>query len=173
MAYNNLAGQIFGQYKLIDVLGTGGMSLVYRAKQLNIEREVAIKILAPALSSREGFVERFKEEAGRYAKLEHPHIVPIYDYDQHEKYLYLVLRLIPGGSATDIINRDEPLALPKIARIVEQVADALQYAHRQDILHRDIKPGNILLDKDGNAYVMDFGIAKILAETEGGAGLQQ
>lgn len=166
----DLSGQIFGNYKLQEVLGTGGMSLVYRAHQTNIDRDVAIKIMAPALSSQENFAKRFKQEAEVFAKLEHPHIVPIYDYDQHEKYLYLVLRLIPGGSLTQRLDkegRNFPLALA--SKIVEQVADGLAYAHENKIIHRDLKPGNILLDNDDNAYIMDFGIAKVVTETKGGA----
>ncbi|MCI0708932.1 MAG: protein kinase [Chloroflexi bacterium] len=166
----DLSGQIFGHYKLQEILGTGGMSLVYRARQTNIDRDVAIKIMAPALSSQQNFARRFKQEAEVFAKLEHPHIVPIYDYDQHEKYLYLVLRLIPGGSLTERLDKegkDFPLALA--AKIVEQVADGLAYAHENKIIHRDLKPGNILLDNDDNAYIMDFGIAKVITETKGGA----
>jgi serine/threonine protein kinase len=166
----DLSGQIFGHYKLLEILGTGGMSLVYRAHQTNIDRDVAIKIMAPALSSQESFARRFKQEAEVFAKLEHPHIVPIYDYDQHEKYLYLVLRLIPGGSLTERLTKEGnkfPLSLA--AKIVEQVADGLAYAHENKIVHRDLKPGNILLDNDDNAYIMDFGIAKVVTETKGGA----
>lgn len=166
---SNLSGQIFGHYKLGEMLGTGGMSLVYRARQLNIERDVAIKILAPALSNQDGFVRRFKQEVEIFAKLEHPHIVPIYDYNQHEKYLYLVLRLLNGGSLSDHLDEHDTMNLQRIARIIEQVASALNHAHDENIIHRDLKPGNILLDDEDNAYVTDFGISKIISETKGGA----
>ena len=166
---SKLAGQIFGHYKLDRILGTGGMSLVYRAQQTNIERDVAIKIMAPALANQEGFAQRFKQEAEVFAKLEHPHITPIYDYGQHEKYLYLVLRLIPGGSLADTMVDEMPFDLDLTVKIVKQVASALQYAHDKKIIHRDLKPGNILLDDDKNAYLVDFGIAKIITETRGGA----
>lgn len=166
---SKLAGQIFGHYKLDEILGTGGMSLVYRAHQTNIERDVAIKIMAPALANQEGFARRFKQEAEVFAKLEHPHITPIYDYGQHEKYLYLVLRLIPGGSLADAMVDETPFDLELTSRIIKQVASAMQYAHDKKIIHRDLKPGNILLDDNKNAYLVDFGIAKIITETRGGA----
>lgn len=166
---SKLSGQIFGHYKLDEILGTGGMSLVYRAHQTNIERDVAIKIMAPALANQEGFAKRFKQEAEVFAKLEHPHITPIYDYGQHEKYLYLVLRLIPGGSLSDAMVDETPFDLDLTTKVLKQVASALQYAHNKKIIHRDLKPGNILLDDDKNAYLVDFGIAKIITETRGGA----
>lgn len=166
---SKLSGQIFGHYKLDKILGTGGMSLVYRARQTNIERDVAIKIMAPALANQEGFAQRFKQEAEIFAKLEHPHIAPIYDYGQHGKYLYLVLRLIPGGSLSDTMVNEKPFDLDITVKIVKQVASALQYAHDKKIIHRDLKPSNILLDDDNNAYLVDFGIAKIITETRGGA----
>ncbi len=166
---SKLSGQIFGHYKLDKILGTGGMSLVYRAHQTNIERDVAIKIMAPALANQEGFAKRFKQEAEVFAKLEHPHITPIYDYGQHEKYLYLVLRLIPGGSLSDAMFDETPFDIDLTTKILKQVASALQYAHDKKIIHRDLKPGNILLDDDKNAYLVDFGIAKIITETRGGA----
>lgn len=164
---SNLTGQIFGQYKLLELIDKGGMAIVYRAKQLNIDREVAIKIMAPALAKQENFVRRFKEEAERLAKLEHPHIVPIYDHDQHEQYLYMVLRLLSGGSLSNLISSDEPVALERIVRIVQQISSALAHAHNLSIIHSDLKPSNILLDDDGNAYLMDFGIAKLISETKG------
>lgn len=166
---SNLSGQIFGHYKLDTLLGSGGMSLVYRAQQTNIERDVAIKIMAPALANQDGFSDRFKQEAGIFAKLEHPHIAPIYDYGQHKKYLYLVLRLLSGGSLADIMVDEKPFELDLTTKIVKQVASALQFAHDKKIIHRDLKPGNVLLDDNHNAYLVDFGIAKIISETRGGA----
>lgn len=157
--------KVFGQFELIEVIGTGGMARVYRARQLNIERHVAIKIMSSALSDQEEFQVRFKREADVFAKLEHPHILPIYDYGEQEGFVFLVLRLMEGGTLEKRM-RGKQLALTDLNRLVSQVAQALAYAHENNIVHRDMKPNNILLDKFGNAYLMDFGIAKIVSEAQ-------
>lgn len=157
-----LAGKSIGNYKIIDVLGAGGMATVYRARQTNIERDVAIKVMAAAFARQPDFVERFKREAELFAKLEHPHILPIYDYGDESGYLYLVLRLMEGGSLENYM-RKETLTLAQIGKMVTQIGQALDHAHNQNVIHRDIKPNNVLMDKFGNAYLMDFGIAKILS----------
>lgn len=157
--------KVFGQFELIEVIGTGGMARVYRARQLNIERHVAIKIMSSALSDQEEFQIRFKREADVFAKLEHPHILPIYDYGEQAGFVFLVLRLMEGGTLEKRM-RGKQLSLEDLNRLVSQVAQALAYAHENDIVHRDMKPNNILLDKFGNAYLMDFGIAKIISEAQ-------
>ncbi len=157
--------QNFGQYEIVEVIGTGGMAKVYRARQLNIERHVAIKIMSSALSDQAEFQDRFKLEADVFAKLEHPHILPIYDYGEHDNFVYLVLRLMEGGTLEKMI-RGKQLALPDLSRLISQIAQGLEYAHENDIVHRDLKPNNILLDKFGNAYLMDFGIAKIISDAQ-------
>ena len=158
----SLAGTNVGNYKIVDVLGAGGMATVYRATQTNIEREVAIKVMAEAFSRQPDFVERFKREAELFAKLEHPHILPIYDYGDDDGYLYLVLRLMEGGSLERHVRRNT-FDLPQIGKVIEQVGAALDYAHQRNVVHRDLKPNNILLDDFNNAYLMDFGIAKIIS----------
>jgi serine/threonine protein kinase len=157
-----LVGKTIGNYKVVDVLGAGGMATVYRARQTNIERDVAIKVMAAAFARQPDFVERFKREAELFAQLEHPHILPIYDYGDEDGNLYLVLRLMDGGSLESYM-RKEPLTLAQIGKMVTQMSHALDHAHNQHVIHRDIKPNNVLLDKFGNAYLMDFGIAKILS----------
>lgn len=157
-----LIGQTIGHYKIIDVLGAGGMATVYRAHQSNIERDVAVKIMAAAFAQQADFVQRFKQEAALFAKLEHPHILPIYDYGDEDGHLYLVLRLMEGGSLESLV-RKRSVPLSDVAKIMSQIANALDHAHRQSVIHRDMKPNNVLLDKFGNAYLMDFGIAKILS----------
>ncbi|MCI0711368.1 MAG: protein kinase [Chloroflexi bacterium] len=159
-----LAGKTIGNYKVIDVLGAGGMATVYRARQTNIERDVAIKVMAAAFAQQPDFVERFKREAELFAQLEHPHILPIYDYGDEDGYLYLVLRLMEGGSLESHM-RKQALTLAQISKMITQMAHALDHAHNQNVIHRDIKPNNVLLDKFGNAYLMDFGIAKILSNS--------
>jgi serine/threonine protein kinase len=157
-----LVGQTIGHYNITDILGAGGMATVYRAEQTNIEREVAIKVMAPAFAQQPEFVKRFKQEAALFAKLEHPHILPIYDYGEQDGHLYLVLRVMDGGSLERQVTRRN-LKLTDIAKLVTQIASALDYAHTQEVIHRDLKPNNVLLDTFGNAYLMDFGIAKILS----------
>lgn len=161
----NLAGQVIDNYQLIEVMGRGGMAVVYRARQLNIERNVAVKVMSSALAGSPDFIARFKREADLIAKLEHPHILPIYDYGQMGEYVYLVVRLMEGGSLDRRI-RGKPLPLPDIEKLMTQIAGGLDYAHQHGIVHRDLKPNNVLLDNLGNAYLMDFGIAKIMQGTQ-------
>ena len=156
---------IFGNYELLDEIGKGGMARVYRARQLNIERDVAVKVMTTALSDQEEFQIRFKQEADLFARLEHPHILPIYDYGEQDNYLYLVLRMMDGGTLERWM-RGKQMVLEELDRLISQVAQALDYAHENEIVHRDLKPNNVLLDKFGNAYLMDFGIAKIISDAQ-------
>lgn len=159
-----LIGKTIGHYKIVDVLGTGGMATVYRATQTkqDIARDVAIKVMAGAYAHQPDFVQRFKQEAELFARLEHPHILPIYDYGEQDGNLYLVLRLMDGGSLeAQVLKRT--MSLPALGKVFKQIASALDYAHGQEVIHRDLKPNNVLLDASGNAYLMDFGIAKILS----------
>ena len=132
--------------------------MVYRATQPQIGREVAIKAVAPELANHPDFVRRFEREAQIVAKLEHPHIVPLYDYWREPDAAYLVMRFLRGGSVEDLL-RSGPLDPERASSILDQVAAALSAAHRQGIVHRDVKPGNVLLDEVGNAYLTDFGVA--------------
>jgi serine/threonine protein kinase len=164
---SSLIGRTIGQYQVTALVGRGGMAAVYLGYQPTIDRQVAIKVLPPHPAMEPGFPERFQLEARTIARLQHPHILQLFDYGQQEDILYFVTPYIEGGSLERLLQRGavDPL---QVERILREVASALDYAHRQDVVHRDIKPGNILLDKEGHALLADFGIAKI---TGGGANL--
>lgn len=160
---NNLIGQRLGQYEVIALTGAGGMSNVYRAHQASVGRDVAIKVISAQLGAQTGFSQRFEREARIVARLEHPHILSVYDYGQQDNLVYLVMRLMPGGTLSDLIARGA-LSLEQCYHILSQIGDALDYAHRNGVVHRDIKPSNVLFDGTGNAYLSDFGIARIVNE---------
>ncbi len=145
-------------YELRDVLGRGAFGAVYRAYQPSVGREVAIKVIAPELADDPKFIRRFEAEAQIVAGLEHPHIVPLYDYWREPHAAYLVMRLIGNNSLADRLA-DGALQPARAASVFAQLASALQSAHRSGIVHRDVKPENILIDRDGNAYLTDFGMA--------------
>ncbi len=155
-------GRTLGNYQITGIVGRGGMSTVYRAQQTSIGRDVAIKLIDRAATDAD-FVARFRREVQIIASLEHIHILPIYDYGQEEGSLYLVMRYLDGGSLAGRI-RQKPLDLIEIERLIRQIAEALDYAHGRDVIHRDLKAENVLLDLQGNAYLADFGIARHTAE---------
>ncbi len=157
-ARHNLRG-----YELAERIGRGNFGEVYRAFQPVIEREVAIKLILPTYANHPEFIRRFETEAHLIARLEHPHIVPLFDYWREPDRAYLVMRLLPNNLRKILSNG--PLSLSEAVRVVDQIASALTLAHRQDVIHRDIKPDNILFDDDGNAYLTDFGLAKVYHES--------
>src|SRR2546422_11269729 len=152
-----------GEYDVLGELGHGGMATVYLAHDLALDRSVAIKVLAPALLAMgEGMVERFKREARTAAALSHPHIIPIYAVRESDRVLYFVMQYVQGRALDSIIRDVGPLPIPMVQTILAQLGDALSYAHRHGIIHRDIKSANIMLDDEGRAVVTDFGIAKVV-----------
>lgn len=159
-----VGGTPFGRYRLVELLGHGGMGEVWRAHDTGTDRIVAIKLLHPHFSDNEEFKRRFRREAHAAARLNTPHAIPIYDYGEIDGRLYMCMRLIEGRDLQSVLA-EGPLDPAWALRIIEQVAKALQAAHRIDLLHRDVKPSNILLDVDGFAYLIDFGIARPLDET--------
>lgn len=150
-------------YELRQPIGEGAFGMVYRAYQPVVGREVAIKVIKPEYANHPDFIRRFEAEARLVARLEHPNIVPLYDYWREPDGAYLVTRFLPG-SLRDRLQRG-PLTLSETSRLVEQIAAGLTVAHRRQVVHRDLKPANILLDDEGNAYLSDFGIAKALFQT--------
>jgi serine/threonine protein kinase/WD40 repeat protein len=155
---DTLIKQIKG-YEIRERISTGGFGAVYKAYQTTIGREVAIKVILPDRANQPDFIRRFENEAQLIARLEHPHIVPLYDFWRDPNGAYLVMRWLRGGSLYHALATG-PFALRGILLLLDQITGALMLAHRSGIIHRDIKPANILLDEDGNAYLADFGIAK-------------
>jgi len=153
--------QALGQeFTVGPLLGEGGFAAVFRARDNVLNRDVAVKVLDVELAPSSVVAERFLREAQTVARLEHPHIVPIYKVGRQEEIFYLIMRCIDGPSLRHLLETQKRLSVGDAARIARQVADALAYAHSHEIVHRDIKPDNILLDKSGHALVTDFGIAK-------------
>ena len=158
-------GENIGPYRLVEQLGQGGMATVFKAYHPELDSYVAIKALHPAFAEDDTFLARFQREARVVAKLEHPNIVPIYDYSQYENRPYLVMKYIEGETlkariSNGIIPMEESL------RIIETIGNALQYAHEKNVLHRDIKPSNVLISKDNQVYLTDFGLARMAQSSD-------
>ncbi|MBN8620592.1 MAG: protein kinase [Anaerolineae bacterium] len=145
--------------ELIERIGEGGAGAVYRAHQAILDREVAVKVILPHLANHPDFIRNFELEAQLIARLEHPHIVPLYDFWRDPDGAYIVMRYLRGGSLRDRMD-ERPLSLVEVDVLFDQLTNALSAAHRASVVHRDLKPDNILLDEDGNAYLSDFGIAR-------------
>ena len=162
----SLTGQILRGYELRAVLGVGGFGIVYQAYQQIIERDVAIKVILPQHANQPDFIRRFESEARIVAHLEHPFIVPLYDFWREPDGAYLVMRWLRGGSLRGLLSQRPVLSITTISQFLEQIGDALSAGHRKGIIHQDIKPENILLDEYENAYLTDFGIARKRYELE-------
>lgn len=154
-------GQMLGPYRIINQIGQGGMATIFKAYQAAMDRYVAIKVLPFQFAQSPEFITRFQQEARTIAKLEHPHILPVHDFGEANGVPYLVMRYLDAGTLKDRIKAG-PLSLTEIDRYFSQLADALSYAHANGVIHRDIKPSNALIDQNGNIFLTDFGIAKIL-----------
>src|SRR5579859_625654 len=155
----DLTGTRLGQYEIVERLGGGGMAVVYRAVQQPLGREVALKALSSELFQDEGFVKRFETEAKTLARLDHPNILTIYDFEMNEGVAFLTMPLIRGGTLRDILNRG-PLDTLTAWRYLREIGDGLQHAHDAGIVHRDLKPTNVLIHSDGRALLADFGLAR-------------
>lgn len=170
MQQDELIGSMLGNYRVLATLGQGGMARVYKAYQENLDREVAVKVLPPWYAADHSFVERFNLEARLVARLSHPNIVTVHDASEQNGHLYIVMQLVDGGTLKQRLDQlhvqgrimDSAEASP----IFIQLADALAYAHDQGIIHRDVKPVNVLMDRARRPILSDFGIAKVLASTK-------
>jgi len=166
----NLVGESLGKYKLLERLGRGGMAEVYKAHHPKLNRTVAVKILHGYLAEGEDFLARFEREARAVATLRHAHIVQIHDFDVDNATYYMVMEYIDGGTLQDRMNEHKRagkyIPLDQVLGIMKQIAGALDYAHNKGIIHRDIKPSNILLDDSGEAFLADFGIARMVSTSQ-------
>jgi Tol biopolymer transport system component/predicted Ser/Thr protein kinase len=159
-----MIGRTLGNYRIIEQIGIGGMATVYKAYDPDTDRYVAIKVLPEHFSKDPKFRQRFEREAKAIAKLEHIHILPLFAYGEDEGVAYMVMRYLDAGSLTERIKQGS-LPLAEASRLLSQIASALDHAHAHGVLHRDVKPSNVLLDSSGNAFLMDFGIAKMVEST--------
>ena len=163
----DLSGQQIGGYEILNVIGHGGMATVYRARQISMQRIVALKVLPRQFLLDDTYMQRFHREVEIVSRLEHRNIVPVHDYGEADGQPYIVMRYMPAGSVDDLLA-EGPLEMELAVKILEQIAPALDYAHSKGVLHRDLKPSNILMDDNGDAYLTDFGIARVLGENQGG-----
>ncbi|MFG3227662.1 serine/threonine-protein kinase [Kitasatospora sp. NPDC048194] len=161
-----LVGRKVAGYRLESEIGRGGMAVVYRAKDLRLGRTVAVKLLAPELARNEVFRRRFMHESEAAAAIDHPHIIPVFEAGEHEGILYLAMRYVEGGDLRTLMNRDGPLPVERAARLALQIASALDAAHGRGLVHRDVKPGNVLVaagtdsEHPEHLYLADFGLTK-------------
>lgn len=170
---DELIGMVLGHCVIDELLGQGGMARVYRGKQENLDRFVAIKVLPPYYAADPAFVERFKLEARAMAKLSHPNIVTVHDTGEENGRLFIIMEYVGGGTLKQKMSNS--MQMREVIQVISEVAGALTYAHSMGIVHRDVKPVNVLMDASGRAVLSDFGIAKVLqtsaALTRDGAGV--
>jgi serine/threonine protein kinase/tetratricopeptide (TPR) repeat protein len=168
MSELNLIGTTVGRFEVLSELGRGGMAVVYKARQTDLDRVVALKILPPALTHDTGYVARFRQEARSAARLEHPHIMPIYEVGEANGLHYIAMKFIEGQTVKDLVAEEGALSVHKAASLLAQVGDALDYAHRRGVIHRDIKPSNMMVTAEGWVFLTDFGLARGTSGDTGG-----
>src|SRR3954453_7448499 len=162
-------GAVLAGYEIESVVGRGGMGVVYRAVELELERVVALKLIAPELLAEADIRERFVREARTAASIEHPNVIPVYAASERDGVAFLVMRFIDGEDLRSVVRREGPLAPARAAQLVGHVGAGLDAIHRAGYVHRDVKPANVLVDRDGHVYVTDFGLAKQVLSRTGGA----
>jgi serine/threonine protein kinase len=161
---DQLIGQTLGRYRITEALGEGGMAQVFKAFQPGLERVVAVKVLPEYYMRDERFLARFQREAQAIAHLSHPNILPVYDFGREGDLTYIVMQYVDGGTLKDLL--DDELPYERIGDLLGQAADALDYAHGQGILHRDVKPSNMLIERRQRVLLSDFGLAKMVGDQE-------
>jgi serine/threonine protein kinase len=162
---SDLIGRTLAGYRVEAELGRGGQAVVYRATQLSLQRQVALKVVAPGLGLDPGFAERFRREGVSAARLDHPHVVPVYEAGESDGFAFLAMKLVDGPALDGLVRKEGLLPRPRALAILSQVAQALDYAASQGLVHRDVKPGNILVGPGDHAYLSDFGLTKALEST--------
>ncbi len=165
----NLIGQTIGKYRVLAEIGGGAMAVVFRAENPRLENEVALKVLRPELAVDPDAVHRFENEAKKGSKLHHRNIVAIYDVDMDapQNLHYMAMEYLPGQTLKEILKTQGPLAPQRAVKILTQIADALDYAHAYPMIHRDVKPANIMVDSHDRAVLLDFGLVKVLGDSDG------
>jgi len=169
----SLIGRQLGSYHVLAKIGAGGMGEVYLAKDMKLKREVALKVLPPAMARDPERVARFRREAQLLASLNHKHIAAIYGFEESPEANFLVLELVEGDTLAERIARAGPLPVSEALGIAQQIAEALEYAHKKAVTHRDIKPANVKLTPEGEVKVLDFGLAKVFEGDEAGVDLSE
>ena len=157
----DLTGKVFGVYEIAAPLGEGGMAAVYKAYQPAMKRFVAVKVLSRKLAESGEFTTRFQREALMLAQLQHPHILPVFDYGQVDGYSYIVMPFLQNGTLAELLQTRRR-SLTEIYQIMTQIGGALGYAHARGMIHRDVKPSNVLIDEQGNCLLTDFGLARMV-----------
>ena len=161
------AGDQFGDYRIEDVAGRGGMGIVFRARQRRPDRTVAIKVIAPELAADRDFRARFEQESAMAAQIEHPNVIPVYEVGDEDGLLYIAMRYVDGVDLGGLLKSGGPLAATRAAHLLFEVAGALDAAHAHGLVHRDVKPGNILVATGDHVYLTDFGLSKQISDTRG------
>jgi serine/threonine-protein kinase len=162
---SDLIGRTLEGYRIEAELGRGGQAVVYRATQLSLQRQVALKVVAPGLGLDPGFIDRFRREGVSAARLDHPHVVPVYEAGESEGLAFLAMKLVDGPTLDGLVRQEGLLPRPRVLALLDQVARALDYAASHGLVHRDVKPANILVGPGDHAYLSDFGLTKALEST--------
>lgn len=157
--------RLSGRYKILDMIGGGGMANVYLAHDMILDRDVAVKVLRMDFAEDEEFIRRFHREAQSATSLAHPNIVSIYDVGEEDSIYYIVMEYVDGQTLKQYIQQNSPIRIDDSLEIMKQLTSAISHAHQNHIIHRDIKPHNILIDRHGNVKITDFGIAMALSAT--------